>query len=189
TVGDGFVYVGNRADSSVCAVDAASLERAGCVTLTGSPDGVAFVARTKEVWVTTPRDRSIAILDVSTPSAPKLAGGFQLEGAPEGYAVDDRHGAFYTNLEDKDRTLRIDAVARKVVSTWTPHCGEDGPRGLAVESRQQLLVVACSDHAVVLEAGKDGRIVSKTDTGGGGDNLDYDPATRMVHAAAGRSAT
>jgi predicted dinucleotide-utilizing enzyme len=63
TVGDGVVYVGNRADSSVCAVDGKTLERRDCVTLEGSPDGLAFVARTKEVWVTTPHDQAVVILD------------------------------------------------------------------------------------------------------------------------------
>src|SRR5262249_34973673 len=106
TVGDGVVYVGNRADSSVCAIDATTLERKGCVTLPGMPDGLAYVARTKEVWATTPRDSSIVFLDVAKPGAPKIAGSMKLEGQPEGYAVDGEHGVFYTNLEDKDRTLR-----------------------------------------------------------------------------------
>jgi len=59
TVGDGFVYFGNRADSTVCAVDATTLARAGCVTLPSMPDGLAFVAKTKEVWATTPRDQTL----------------------------------------------------------------------------------------------------------------------------------
>src|SRR5437867_4693368 len=42
TVGDGVVYVGNRGDSSVCAVDATTLTLGGCVTLSALPDGVAF---------------------------------------------------------------------------------------------------------------------------------------------------
>jgi DNA-binding beta-propeller fold protein YncE len=189
TVGDGFVYVGNRADSSVCAVDASTLARGGCVTIPASPDGVAYVASTREVWVTTPRTKSMYVLDVSTPSAPKLAGNFTLEGEPEGYAVDDVHGAFYTNLEDKDRTLRIDLKTRKVISTWLPACGEDGPKGLAIEPAEQLLVVACSDHVEVLDAGKDGKILSKLDTGAGVDNIDYLASTRSLYVAASRAAT
>jgi hypothetical protein len=189
TVGNGFVYVGNRADSSVCAVDASTLARGGCVTIPASPDAVAYVASKREVWVTTPRTKSMYILDVSTPSAPKLAGNFTLEGEPEGYAVDDTHGAFYTNLEDKDRTLRIDLKTRKVMSTWLPACGEGGPKGLAIEPAEQLLVVACPDHIEVLDAGKDGRVLSKLDTGAGVDNLDYLPSTRSVYVAAGRAAT
>jgi hypothetical protein len=120
TIGDGVVYVGDRADSSVCAIDAVALERRGCVTLASPPDGVAYVAKTKEVWVTTPRDQSITILDVSSPSAPKTSGRIALEGDPEGYAVDDAAGFFFTNYEDKDRTLRISIPARKVTATWEP---------------------------------------------------------------------
>lgn len=189
TVGDGVVYVGNRADSSVCVVDAKTLERGACVTLPGSLDGLAFVARTKEVWATTPQDQTIVILDVSKPTSPKIAGSLKLEGAPEGYAVDDESGLFYTNLEDKDRTLRIDVATRKVTATWMPACGEDGPRGLAIEPKGQLLMVACTEHVVVLDAGKDGAILSKLDTGAGVDNIDYLPGQRSLYVAAGRAGT
>jgi DNA-binding beta-propeller fold protein YncE len=188
TVGDGVVYVGNRADSSVCAVDAKTLDRGGCVTLPGSPDGLAFVSRTKEVWVTTPHDQSIVILDVTKPASPKLAGSFKLEGDPEGYAVDDAHGLFYTNLEDKDRTLRIDVATRKVTASWLPACGEDGPRGLAIEPKGQLLMVVCPAHVEVLDAGKDGAVLSRLDTGEGVDNVDYLAGKRTLYAAAGRAA-
>jgi YVTN family beta-propeller protein len=189
TVGDGVVYVGNRGDSSVCAIDAATLARGGCVTIPSMPDGVVYVARTKEVWVTTPRDQSIVVLDVSTPATPKLAGSFKLEGDPEGYAVDDGRGLFYTNLEDKDRTLRIDVATRKVTATWMPACGEDGPRGLALDTKGQWLMLACPDHVEVLAAATDGRILSKLDTGAGVDNIDYLPESRALYVAAAGAAT
>jgi len=50
------------------------------------------------------------------------------------------------NLEDKDRTLRIDVSTRRVTATWMSACGEKGPRGLALEPKDQLLVVACTNH-------------------------------------------
>jgi DNA-binding beta-propeller fold protein YncE len=189
TIAGDYVYVGNRADSSVCAVSATTLARGACVKLPSSPDGVAYVAATHEVWVTTPRDKAIAVLDVAAPGMPKLSGSFTLEGSPEGYAVDDQHGVFYTNLEDKDRTLRIDVKTRKVTATWQPECGEAGPRGLTVVPADGLLVVACTDHLVALAAGKDGKLLSKLATGQGVDDLDYLPATRSVYAAAGRAGT
>jgi len=151
SVGDGFVYVGNRGDSSVCAIDAVKLTRAGCVTLTGSPDGVVYVAKTKEVWVTTPRDQSIVVLDVSRPAEPKVATTFKLEGSPEGYAVDDAHGVFYTNLEDKDETLRIDLATKKITATWPAACGEEGPGGLALDPSGRFLMNVCRNHVEVME--------------------------------------
>ena len=189
TVGDGVVYLGNRADSSVCAVNARTLERGGCVTIPGSPDGLAFVAGTKEVWVTVPRDRALVILDVSKPSEPKIAGTIALEGWPEGYAVDEGRGVFYTNLEDTDRTLRIDVRTRKLIATWMPACGEAGPRGLAIDPEGRLLVVACPDHVEVLRADGDGAILSKLDIGTGVDNIDYLPPRRALYVAAGGAGT
>src|SRR5207253_8511908 len=108
SVGDGFVFVGNRGDSSVCAVDAASFEKAGCIKLDSMPDGLAYVAATSEVWVTTPRSRSITIIGATPSGALTARGNMPLDGAPEGYAVDDARAIFYTNLEDKGRTLAID---------------------------------------------------------------------------------
>src|SRR5206468_8831286 len=61
SIGDGAVFIGNRGDSSICAVDSKSLARLGCVTLDSSPDGVQWIAATKEVWVTTPRDKKIVV--------------------------------------------------------------------------------------------------------------------------------
>lgn len=189
TVGDGYVYVGNRADSTVCAVNAVSLTREGCVTVPSSPDGLAYVASAHEVWVTTPRTKSLYMLDVSRPSAPRLAGNLVLEGEPEGYAVDDAHGVFYTNLEDKDRTLQIDVKTRKVSSTWLPACGEGGPKGLAIEPGDQTLVVACPDHVETMDVRHEGKILSKLDTGAGVDNIDYVPSSRSLYVAAGGAGT
>src|SRR5262249_50503370 len=154
-VGPGVVFVGNRGDSSVCAFDAGTLKKGPCVTLESMPDGVAYVGQAKEVWVTTPRDKSIQVIDAATPRAPKVKTKIAFEGDPEGYAVDDGRGIFYTNLEDKDRTLAVDVKTRKVSKTWLPACGEDGPKGLALDAKSDLLMVACSDHVMVLHAGHD----------------------------------
>jgi hypothetical protein len=189
TVGDGVVYVGNRADSSVCAIDATTLARGGCLTLPSSPDGLAYIASRKEVWITAPRDKSLLVLDVSIPDTPKLSGSITLEGEPEGYAVDNARGVFYTNLEDKDKTLRIDLTTRKVTATWNPSCGQDGPKGLAIEPDGQWLMLACSDHVEVLAAGTDGHIVSKLKTGEGVDNIDYVTGRHALYAAAAGAAT
>jgi DNA-binding beta-propeller fold protein YncE len=180
--GGGFVYVGNRADSTICAVEIASLAKKGCVKLDGSPDGVFYVAPTREVWVTTPRDKSLQVLSLADPGAPAKAASITLDGEPEGYAVDEKRGLVFTNLEDKNQTLAIDAKSRKVTATWATGCGERGPRGLVVDAASAHVVVACNQEGLrVLDA--EGKLVGQLATGGGVDNIDWLPEKRLVFAS------
>jgi len=186
TLGRDVAYVGNRGDSSVCAMDRRAPARGTCGTLDAMPDGIAYVAATDEVWVTTPRDQSIRILDGHT-LAQKARLPF--DGEPEGFAVDGKRGRFYTNLEDKDLTLAIDVSTRATVATWHPACGESGPHGLRLAEADGLLFVACSEKAESLDVAHDGAVVGTIDTGDGVDDLDYVEATRTLYVAAARAGT
>jgi len=176
-IGQGVAYVGNRADASVCAFDAATLAKRMCATLASPPDGMLAVG--KELWVTTPRAKSIQVLDATT-----LAGiaAIQLDGEPEGFAVDPAKGLFFTNLEDKDLTLAIDLHTRTIQSEWSPSCGGDGPKGLAFANGH--LVVVCPDHLETMDA--TGQIIAKLEVGGGLDSIDVRDGT--IAAAAGKEA-
>ena len=180
-VGDGVVYVGDRATSQVCAVDDNTYKREKCVKLASATDGVAYVASAKEIWVTTPHDESITVLDAAKPAAPKPKAVIKLGGDTEGYAVDETRGLFFTNLEDKGRTLVVDVKTRKVTATWNASCGAAGPRGLAVDPARGWLFVACTDHVQVLDEAHDGAPLGKLEAGGGVDNLDYLPSRRLLY--------
>jgi len=120
-VAGGQVWVGNRADDKLCPVDAQTLARRTCLRLPSAPDGLAFVATTGELWVTTPRDQTITVVDVSG-KKPAPPATIKIDGDPEGVAVDAARGVFYTNVEDKDRTLAIDVRTRKIVASWPAGC-------------------------------------------------------------------
>jgi DNA-binding beta-propeller fold protein YncE len=190
TIGDGAVWIGNRGDNKLCAIDGKTLKRRACVQLTAMPDGLAYVAATRELWVTTPRDHSITIVDLGLKgksSAPPAV--IRIDGSPEGYAVDDAHGLFYTNVEDKDRTIAFDVKTRKLVATWSPGCGAEGPRGLALDGARRLLFVACTDGAVTLDLAHDGKVAGRLKTGGGVDNIDYHAERRLLYVASGADGT
>ena len=189
TVGGTVVYIGNRGDSSVCAVDRTSLRLGACVKLASPPDGLAYVASTREVWVTSPRDHSIVILDAAKPGALSRTGSIDLDGQPEGFVVDDARGVFYTNLEDRDRTLPIDIRSRRIDSAWLPECGEGGPKGLALDRDRDILFVACAHGVRALDVGHDGARLSTIDAGDGIDNIDYVESRHELYVAAARSAT
>ena len=189
-VGDGVVWIGNRANNEICAIDARTLARGPCHRLTSMPDGLAYVAATHEVWVTTPGDRAITVIDVSGKGAgPPVA--IKIDGDPEGYVVDAARGLFYTNVEDKDRTLAIDVRTRKIVASWPAGCGAAGPRGLALDEERRLLFVACTDGAVTRDVGQrgEGKEVGRLKTSGGVDNIDYAPKRGLLFVASGLSGT
>jgi DNA-binding beta-propeller fold protein YncE len=149
---------------------------------------VVYVASAKEVWVTTPRTQTIEVLDASKPAALKPKASIKLEGDPEGYAVDASRGLFFTNLEDKNKTVVIDIATHKPKATWTPDCGSDGPRGIAAEVAHGFVFVACTDHIDILDGAHDGAQLGKVDTGPGVDNIDWIESSRRLFAAAGRAA-
>lgn len=187
TVGDGVVWIGNRGDNQICAFDLKTLAKHACVQLPTMPDGLAFVASTHEVWATTPRDQTITIASPAASEEGAPLPTVKLPGEPEGYAVDQARGIFYTNLEDRDQTLAIDVKTHKILSTWAPGCGSEGPRGLAIDPPRRLLLVACTDGAVALDLAHDGRILGRIKTGKGVDNIDYLPARGLLYIASGRA--
>jgi len=185
SIGDGVVYIGDRADSSVCTVDEKTLARKNCGHIDSTPDGVVYVAPTREVWVTAPGDNSVRILDSQTLNQKEK---LTFEGRPEGYAVDAKRGRLYMNYEDKDLTTAIDLQTHKTVAKWQSSCGEDGPHGLSVDQDSGYLFVACSTRAEVLDAGHNEQKLSSIDTGDGVDDLNYSPSAHMLYVGAAKDA-
>jgi DNA-binding beta-propeller fold protein YncE len=134
-----------------------------------------------------PKEEALFIFDVSDPRAPKAKDRIALGGEGEGYSVDEGRGVFYTNLEDKDKTLAVDVRTHKIVSTWEPGCGKEGPRGIALDRGKRFVFVACTDHIAVLD-GEHGTILATMDVGEGVDNIDYVEARGELFVSAGKAA-
>jgi len=117
-VAAGVVWIGNRGNNQLLAFDGGSLAPVGAVQLDVMPDGLAYVGSTRELWATTPADKGINVISLEGAKAPRQIADIKVDGSPEGFAVDEARGIFYTNLEDKDRTLAIDLRTRKVTTDW-----------------------------------------------------------------------
>jgi DNA-binding beta-propeller fold protein YncE len=187
-VGDGFVFIGNRATAELCSLDARRQVKVACLAAPSAIDGVAYVGATKQVWATAPAAHALVLAGVESGGALRLAGSVHLPGSPEGYAVDDAHGRFFTNLEDANRTVAVDVKSRKLLASWPVPCGRGGPRGLAYDGARQLLFVACTDRVVSLAAAEGGRVLATLPTGQGVDNIDYLDASQTLYVAAGKAA-
>lgn len=188
SIGEGVAYIGNRGTSEVCAIDVHTLRRGKCLAVAGGIDGVSYVASTKEVWVTVPGEKLLAVLDVAAPGRLEPKTTIKLAGEPEGYAVDEERGLFFTNLEDRGGTVVIDVKTHEPRATWNAGCGSDGPRGVAFDRPHDFVLVACTDRVQVLDAAHDGAKLGSLDTGGGVDNIDFVAEKRLVYVAAGKAA-
>jgi DNA-binding beta-propeller fold protein YncE len=201
SVGDGVVYIGNRGDSSLCVIDAQTLKRGERLEVAppsagpaAAPDAVVYVAATKELWITTgappigvaSADKAIQVFDVSDPGHLKLKLKIPLDGSAEGYAVDNQHGLFYTNIEETGKTAAIDVRSHKVVAEWKVH---DDLQGLTLDSARGFLFVACGDHVVSLDVSHNGRVIDSIVTGPGLDNIDFSSEQKLLYAAASVTAT
>lgn len=198
SVGDGVIYIGNRGEATLCVIDAKSLARLECVPVSAdhtiTPDGVVYVAVTRELWVTlrskggdSAAAKSLEILDASDLHHLKPKTRIPLDGLAEGYAVDNERGLFYTNIEELGKTVAVDARSHKVVAKWNP--GSTDLQGLALDNAHRFLFVACGDHVVTLDAGHDGKITDSITTGAGLDNIDYSADAKLLYAAASQAAT
>jgi len=185
-MGNGVAYVGNRGTSEVCPVDLTTLKPGKCLKLPSAPDALSYAPSAKELWVTTPGEQSVVVLDASKPASLKVKATIKVPGSPECSAIDESGGRYFTNLEDKDGTLAIDMKTHKIVATWSPKCGEQGPRGVVFDAAHHFAIVACTDHVQVLDAAHDGATLGTLDTGAGMDGIEL--ANGNVYAAAGKAA-
>lgn len=201
SIGDGVVYIGNRGDSSICAVDAELLTVIDCLRvgnpasgLAAAPDAVVYVPTTKELWVTTgapplgiaAADNALVIIDAADPQHMKPKRKLSLGASAEGYAVDERRGLFYTNLEERAETVAIDVRQKKIVSRWRSGCAE--PHGVALDAARRFLFVACADRVIALDVARD-KVLGAISTGDGLDNIDYDASENRLYAAASIAGT
>lgn len=197
SIGDGVVYIGNRGDSNICVIDAATLSLVGCspiaepaAGLAAAPDAVVYVATTKELWVTTgapplgisAADQSLLILDASDPKRLKQKRKLALAASAEGYVVDEKRGLFYTSLEEPGETVAIDVRRKQIVSRWRSGCDE--PHGIALDKARRFLFVACADRVIALDAAHESKVLGSIPTGDGLDNIDYSASEKKLYAAA-----
>ena len=202
SIGDGVVYIGDRGDSTLCVIDAKTLERGECLQVAppsagreAAPDAVVYVAATRELWITTgapplgieSADKSLQVFDASDPRHLKRKIKIALNGSAEGYAVDNQRGLFYTNIEEAGKTVAIDVRSHKVVAQWDP--GTRELQGLALDNTHNFLFVACGDHVVSIDAGHGGKVLDSITTGPGLDNIDYSADAKLLYAAASQAAS
>ena len=194
SIGEGVVYIGNRADSTLCTIDTGTLERQNCVDVKrrsdipdAGPHSVSYIAATREVWIATGPGKSIQVFDAADPKRPSWKMEITLEASCEGYAVDNARGRFYTNLAEIGKTVAFDVRSYKKVAEW--NLGSHDVQGIALDPARGLIFVACTDHVVSLDANRPNRLIDSVVTGAGLDDIAFSADKSVLYAAASVTAT
>ena len=146
--GSGEVLVTNGNANNATIVDG----RTGAVRATiptgKKPDAAAYDPATRTIWVMTPGDGAITVVD---PASAKVLATVQVGGSLE-LGVPDGRGLLYVNVEDRNLVAVIDTRTRKLIRREAlPGC--DGPTGIAYDPATRETISACANGvAVVLSA-------------------------------------
>jgi DNA-binding beta-propeller fold protein YncE len=144
------------------------------------PDAAAYDPVTRAVWVMTPGDGNVTVID---PRSAKAVATVPVGGSLE-FGVADGKGRLYVNVEDKNEVAVID-TRRRTVLAREPLPGCDGPSGIVYVPRLSETVSACGNGvADVLSAA--GKPVATVPVGRGPDGAEYDARRNIVLVPSGR---
>lgn len=148
------------------------------------PDAAVFDPKTGLVFVMDGNEGDVTLVDPETGKSPgRIAVGGTLE-----FAVADRTGHVYVNVEDKAEIAVIDTVARKVMTRF-PLPGCTDPTGLSLDPDKQILFSVCQNQKAVAIDARNGAVLATLDIGLGPDAAIFDAHRQTFFVPCGRDGT
>ncbi|MFL6764826.1 MAG: YncE family protein [Sphingomicrobium sp.] len=177
------VLVTNGTANDATIIDGRTGQLRATIPTGKKPDAATWDSATRAVWVMTPGDGAITVID---PLSAKVLGTVQVGGSLE-FGAADGHGNLYVNVEDKNEVAVIDTRRRKVLRR-EPLPGCDGPTGIVYDPATKETVSACANGvAVVLSAM--GKPVASITIGKRPDGAAIDTRRRVVLIPSGAEGT
>ena len=174
----GFTSNGRSASSTI--FDLGSLKILGTATTDKGPDAIIYDGFSKRTFTFNGDSNSATAIDAVSG---KAAGTVALGGGPE-FGTTDGKGNIFVNLEDKSALVKFDAKTLKVENTW-PLAPCESPSGLAIDVKNEILVVGCHNKLMTFVDGNSGKIIGTVPIGQGLDANRFDPVTGYAFASCG----
>jgi DNA-binding beta-propeller fold protein YncE len=164
-----------------------TLKPIGPVQFGKSADNGFYDPVTKQILITMGDEHQAAFVAAETG---KVVGTLPIDSSKIEGAAPDGQGHFFVALRDKNKVLRIDARARKIVSTWSPE-GCILPTGLAYDSANQRVFVSCRGDKPILAVldAQTGKVVAKPTIGHGSDGVVFDAQAHRIYSSNGFDGT
>src|SRR5256885_2704096 len=138
-------FVSNGRGNNVTIFDLKTLKTLGTVPTGENPDDICYDAGSSRVFVFNGRSKSATVIDAK---GNKAAATIPLPGKPE-FSVADGKGKVYTNIEDTNEIVEIDAAKAAVVKKYALS-GCDGPSGLAIDVKARRLFSVCANRVMAV---------------------------------------
>lgn len=149
------------------------------IKVSEGPDAIIYDPYAKKVIAMHGRGQAIAVID---PGTLKVDATVPLGGKLE-FAASDK-GHVYVNVEDKGELVAVNSSTWKEDNRWKLD-GCEEPGGLAIDEKTDTLFVTCGNKVMIVVNAKDGKQVTKLDTGAGTDAAGYDPGMKRAFASNG----
>lgn len=144
-----------------------------------NPDAIFYEPFSKKMIVCNGGSNDVSVIDPETNTVIKI---IDVGGKPE-TAVSDGKGKIFVNIEDKNEIVVIDAKNFKVIHHWGL-AKEEGPSGLAIDTKTNRLFSTCDKMLVILDSEK-GNLVKKMPIGDHCDGVVFDNTTHTIYTSNG----
>jgi len=173
-------FVSNGRGNTVTIFDLKTLKTLGTVPTGENPDDICYDAGSSRVFVFNGRSKSATVIDAK---GNKAAATIPLPGKPE-FSVADGKGKIYTNIEDTNEIVEIDAAKAAVTKKYSlSPC--DGPSGMALDPKSRRLLSVCSNRMMAVSDPDAGKVVATPAIGAGSDGAAFDPGTGYAFSSNG----
>ncbi|MBO0911186.1 MAG: YncE family protein [Acidobacteria bacterium] len=174
-------FTSNGREGSVTIFDLKTLKPITKVQSVGeNPDAILYEPRSKRVFTFNGRSRDATSIDARSG---KIVGRVALGGKPE-FAVSDRTGALFVNVEDKSELVSLDPRELKVKSTW-PLAPCESPSGLAMDVENRRLFAGCDNRMMAVVNADTGKVITTLPIADGVDANRFDPESKLAFASCG----
>ncbi len=177
-------FVSNGRAGTMTIFDLDKLTTIAEVKATGeNPDAILYDPATKHVFTFNGRGHNATVFD----SDGKVLATIPLDGKPE-FAVSDRAGHVYVNIEDKSELADIDANKLTVEHRW-PLAPCQEPSGLAIDRAHRRLFSVCDNERMVVVDNTNGEVIALVKIGRGPDAAAFDDAKQLAFSSNGADGT
>jgi YVTN family beta-propeller protein len=177
-------FTSNGKDDTVTVFDIETLKELERIKVGSRPDAIIFDPAVNRVFTFNGGSHDATAIDAASA---KVVGAIPLGGKPE-FAVADRKGQVFVNIEDKSEIVAFDSRALSVKHRWSLAPGE-GPSGLAMDRKHRRLFAVCANEKMVVLDADSGRVVATPTIGKGPDAAAFDPGTGLAFSSNGRDGT